>query len=175
MNDIKVSAKHFQNRITSTLDVGVFRLPRCSMLNVQCSYLFLFSALLLLTAIAGCGKKAMPSPPGAQPVPAVSDLSHEIAEDGVRLEWSVPTDFAGGEAIVSRAAMKLSDDMCEGCPLVFQQVAALRIHPLRSAFKQAYRDSPAPGYRYTYRVVLKTDNGRTGGASNLVTFDYGPE
>jgi hypothetical protein len=166
MNVIKAPEKPHQNRITSALDV------ECWMLDVGCSRFFVVLALVFLTTIAGCGKKAPPTPPGVAPIPTVSDLSYEVDGAGVHLEWTVPMDMAGGEAIVSRAGIKLSDDMCDDCPLVFQKVAAVPIYEQGSALKQAHRDSPSPGYRYTYRIVLKTDDGRTSAASNLVTFDY---
>lgn len=130
------------------------------------------SASAYIAGLAGCGKKGMPSPPGVEPAPAVSDLSYELEGTHVRLQWTVPSDIAGGEAIVSRAVTKLDDEMCDECPLVFQRVAVVSIHPQPGAETQTCLDSLSPGFRYTYRVVLKTDDGRTGGASNLVTFDY---
>lgn len=158
------------------MDVGVFRFPRCFPLeagfDVRRSCLFLFSVFFLLTAIAACGKKAMPSPPGSEPVPVVSDLSYKVDGAEVLLEWTVPNDISEGEVIVSRTETKISDETCDGCPQMFQQVVVLPIQPQPGALKQTCRDSLSPGFRYTYRVVLKTDDGRTGGASNLVTFDY---
>jgi predicted small lipoprotein YifL len=171
MDYIPVSTISIQNRKTSldlglwTLDLGLIRLSGRSSL-------LLISVLVLLAGIAGCGKKAMPSAPEASPVPAASDLSHEVDGGFVYLEWRVPMDITGGEAIVSRARTKLSDEMCDGCPLVFQQIAVLEIHPKRSALIQTYRESLSPGFRYTYRVVLKGERGRTSPPSNLVTFDY---
>lgn len=170
MNNAPVPAKPTQDRKTAALNIGVFRMPEPSMFDVRCSCLFLISVLLFFTAAAGCGKKGMPVPPGAEPVPAVSDLSHEVAGGYVHLEWTVPMDAAGGEAVVSRARTELSDG-CDGCPLVFQQVAVKSIHPMRGAVKQTFQEALTPGFRYTYRVVLKVD-GAAGGASNLVTFDY---
>jgi len=114
----------------------------------------------------------MPSPPDASPVPAATDLSYEIDGGEVRLKWTVPTDIEEGEAVVSRARIKLDGGMCEGCPLVFQQVAVLPIRSLRNALTQTYREPLTPGFRYTYKVELKTDRGRTGAPSNLATFDY---
>jgi hypothetical protein len=122
--------------------------------------------------MAGCGKKAMPSPPDAGPVPVVSDLSFSVDGGDVQLTWSVPRDISGGEAVVSRARAELGDEMCDGCPLLFQQVAVLPIHPQRPASTQTYRESLSPGFRHTYRVILKEDGGRTGTPSNPVTFDY---
>lgn len=117
----------------------------------------------------------MPSPPGVEPVPVVSDLSQKLDGTDVLLEWTVPNDTAEGEMIVSRAETKLNEETCDGCPLMFRQVAVLPINLQGSDSKQTFRDSLSPGFRYTYKVVLKTEDGRTGEDSNQVTFDYGPE
>jgi hypothetical protein len=172
MDKILVPAKPDQKRITSSFNFG----PRTSdlgplTLSLGPSSLLFFSLLVLLTAMAGCGKKAMPSAPDTRPVPPVTDLSHEVGGGYVHLEWRVPTDIIGGVAVVSRSRTKISDDMCDGCPLVFQQIAVLEIPPNRSA-PQTYREPLSPGFRYTYRVVLREARGRTSAPSNLVTFDY---
>lgn len=105
-------------------------------------------------------------------MPTVSDLSHKVEGNEVYLEWTVPAEFGRGEAIVSRARTELGDEMCDNCPLAYRRIAVLPIHPQHSSLTQRHRELLSSGFRYTYRVVLETNNGRTSAASNLVTFDY---
>lgn len=114
----------------------------------------------------------MPSPPGAAPVAAVSDLAYEMDGEHVMLTWTLPVGKGEGEAVVSRSQMKLAEDMCNDCPLVFQKVTTRPFSLNQATMKQTAGDSLSPGYRYTYRVVLEMNNGRTSAPSNLVTFDY---
>jgi hypothetical protein len=130
-----------------------------------------FSLLVLIMGAAGCGKKAMPSPPGAGPVTPVADLGSRLDGSHVILTWTLPAGKDEGEAVVSRAQTQLGPEMCEGCPLMYHQVAAIPFSMGQSAVDQSCQDSVSPGYRYTYKVILKMNNGRTSDPS-LVTFDY---
>jgi hypothetical protein len=62
--------------------------------------------------------------------------------------------------------------MCDGCPLVFQQIAVLEIESRQGVLTQTYREPLSRGFRYTYRVVIRGRRGRTSAPSDLVTFDY---
>ncbi len=150
------------------------------MSGIRRSVFFAISVMVLVLATSGCGKKAMPTPPESDPVAAVSDLSHEVHEGYVYLVWSIPDPvaegrFGRGEAVVSRARTRLEDDSCDGCPLVFQQVAVLPVSSGLGSVKQTHREALAFGFRYTFRVVLQMGRGRTSEPSNLVSFDWGEE
>ena len=104
---------------------------RPSYMSLHC-FLWLLCAVVAsmgsFSGIIGCGIKGMPSPPHVEPVPAVSDLSHQIEGEQVVLSWTVPDriregDFGNGEMMISRARIKLEDGPCTDCPLVFQRIA----------------------------------------------------
>ena len=150
------------------------------MSGIRRSVFFAISVMVLVLAASGCGKKAMPTPPESDPVPAVSDLFHEVHGGYVHLAWSIPDPvaegrFGRGEAVVSRARTRLEDDNCDDCPLVFQQVAVVPVSSGLGSVKQTHREAMTSGFRYTFRVVLQMGHGRTSGASNLVSFDWGGE
>lgn len=128
--------------------------------------------LVLAMGAQGCGKKAMPSPPGAGPEPVVDDLCSSLDGSDVVLTWTLPPGRGEGEAVVFRARAELGPEMCEGCPPDYQQVEALPFSLGQSPVGQSCRDLLLPGYRYTYKVVLKMDNGRTSAPSNIVSFDF---
>ena len=135
------------------------------------------TALVIASGVTGCGKKTLPVPPHAEPVPAVSDLSHEIDGAQVTLTWTVPGkvqqgSFGEGEMILSRARTKLADGPCTGCPLVFQRIAVLPFPWAGAGTRPSYSEGLEHGFRYTYRVVLHMDGGRSSGSSNLAAFDY---
>ncbi len=140
--------------------------------EIHCLWKYAIAVSIFLIVGAGCGKKAMPTPPNTAPVPAVSDLSYRIDGSDVNLAWTVPAGAGEGEAVVSRARTKLSDGECNECPLIFQRIAELPVSATQDAVKQTYREPLAQGFRYTYRVVLRKSGGRTSAPSNLVTFDY---
>jgi hypothetical protein len=74
--------------------------------------------------------------------------------------------------VVYRARTTLDDDACDDCPPVFQQVAVIPFASETGKVKHTHREDLAPGFHYTFRVVLQMSRGRTSGASNLVTFDH---
>lgn len=171
MDEILFSAERTNKWITPIFDVGR------SMFDVRRSVFLVFSALVFLAGSAACGKKAMPVPPKSDPVPAVSDLSHEIHGGYVHLAWTLPGPvadgrFGRGEAVVSRARTRLGDGGCDDCPLVFQQVAVQTVSSGKGMVDQTHREVLATGFQYTFRIVLQMGRGRTSAPSNLVQFDY---
>ena len=146
--------------------------------QMVCSfYAVAVCALVVFSGVAGCGKKALPLPPHAESVPRVTDLSHDIRDSQVMLTWTVPSAvkqgvFGEGEMILSRARIKLTDELCPECPLAFQRIARLPILRADNEPKPVYDEVVQQGFRYTYRVVLHMKSGRSSEASNLVVFDY---
>ena len=134
-------------------------------------------ASIAVSSIFGCGKKAPPLPPRSNPVPPVTDLSHELQDARVFLTWSIPDDvkrgaFGEGKSVLFRAETGLTDEPCPDCPLSFLRIAELPILHGESVPAPSYAEEVRRGFRYTYKVVLYMDNGVVGGPSNLIQFDY---
>ena len=133
--------------------------------------------VIAVSGILGCGKKAPPLPPHSDPVPPVTDLSHDLQGSRVVLTWSIPDEvkqgaFGEGEMILSRASTKLTGELCPDCPLVFQRIAVLPILRAKGEPNPTYEEEVQQGFRFTYKVVFHMDSGRSSGPSNLVAFDY---
>jgi hypothetical protein len=122
---------------------------------------------MFLGAGMGCGRKGPPVPPKAKPVPVVSDLAVVLEDGEARLSWSIPEGegmAAIDRFIVYRHRQPLLAPVCETCPVSFTRVA--EVEARRSPV--THTESIEPGYRYQYKVMGRTADGRTGGSSNTV-------
>jgi predicted small lipoprotein YifL len=133
-------------------------------------------------SLSGCGRKAPPVAPRPAPPPAVNDLSRQMQEDTLKLNWTIPKhkgkrhpDLEG--FFVYRSQKPLSESECPDCPLQFKLVADIGIETIKISEKKknghmTYRETLAKGYRYIYKVVAYDDSGSRFDDSNLVTFKY---
>jgi hypothetical protein len=156
--------------------------------NGGCLLVGLLASLLF---IHGCGRKAPPKPPQAEPLPVVKALTAELAEARVRLSWTMAplTDRLAHEAefVIYRDALSLAAGDCPTCPPQYELVAQLPYDPdaarnnaarmdatePNGGLKFQYIETVAGGYRYRYQVALRLVDGRQGEPSKSVevTFD----
>jgi len=132
--------------------------------------------------LSGCGRKAPPVAPRPAPPPAVNDLSRQMQEDTLKLNWTIPKhkgkihpDLEG--FFVYRSQKPLSESECPDCPLKFKLVADIGEKAVKSSAKltkgrMTYSETLVKGYRYIYKVVAYNDSGLRFGDSNLVIFNY---
>jgi predicted small lipoprotein YifL len=133
-------------------------------------------------SLSGCGRKAPPVAPRPAPPPAVNDLSRQMQEDTLKLNWTIPKhkgkihpDLEG--FFVYRSQKPLSESECPNCPLTFKLVADIGPKTIKASEKKekghmTYSETLATGYRYIYKVVAYDDSGSRFDDSNLVTFNY---
>jgi hypothetical protein len=137
--------------------------------------LLLLGLLAGLLAAGGCGRKAPPRPPQAEPLPVVKDLLARLDGERVALSWTLPplTGRLAQDAqfAIYRDDLSVSAGDCPTCPPHYQLVArvpydpnAVRINAARRGEKLRfqYTETVAGGYRYRYQVALRLVNGRQG-------------
>lgn len=125
-------------------------------------------AMVLLAAVltAGCGKKGPPRLPDTTAPDAVTDLTAVREGEAIVLRW---TGFAAAGYQVYRSAEPESEEVCEGCPVLFERVAKV---PMAgegtSPQRLTYRDPILPNTRYRFKVVPYDGQGQLGADSNVV-------
>ncbi len=137
-----------------------------------------FSILIaIIILLCGCGRKALPVPPGQKPPPTVNDLNSSIQGDMLRLTWTVPdekrkiaSDLDG--FIVYKSKTSLSESTCKECPVLFKRIADIPIEKKDVSKKTTYKETLAKGYRYIYKVTVYTNTGASGKDSNYIEFDH---
>ena len=137
---------------------------------------FIFIGILVtVLALAGCGVKGPPVTPKTPPVAKVAELVHSLDGATVILEWTLADSLSGKQTqkaafAIYRFRAKLSEPVCDTCPLVFEKVAAVPYTDTVGNRFSNVVDLDA-GYRYAFKVRLEID-GRSGADSNLVRFDF---
>lgn len=131
--------------------------------------------LVILALLGGCGKKTRPVPPaGTMPAP-ISDLRHELGEQGVTLIWSAPKRTEGGgklpyrikdyeifRAVVSAAEYAPDQPVTFGPPLT---IASEPDERGRMTYQEALL---RPQHRYIYQVRSRAGWLVTSAPSNRV-------
>jgi hypothetical protein len=139
------------------------------------------SAVLFLLLSLGCfrcGIKGPPVPPRQPQAPTVADLAYRVSDHAVTLTWRLPEPLSVGRATPAtfglyRSRTALADPACDGCPLVFEKVAAVAyVHT--DGHRYSIDVPVRSGYHYVFKVRLETD-GKAGPDSNLVQFDHLPD
>jgi predicted small lipoprotein YifL len=126
------------------------------------------------TAIpTGCGKKGPPELPDVKAPIGVSDLSVTVEGGDIVLSWTATAaqnEASGVEGyLIYRSAEPLSNDDCEGCPVLFKRGAKVPLvekdstRPLMN-----FKERLLPATRYRFKVVPYDAQGQLGPDSNIV-------
>ncbi len=119
-------------------------------------------ALVALIGISGCGKKTRPVPPDTVMPAPISDLSYQLDEKGVTLNWSYPRATVQGDRLpyriekfeLLRAVIPVKD-YCADCPIPFGPSIEIRAESGDKG-KVFYEETLLrPNHRYVYRVRSK--------------------
>ncbi len=142
-------------------------------------FVLALTALALLTLFGGCGYKDKPVAP-SQIVPRpVTDLRHQLSENGVTLTWSYPRETVTGDKILDIASFDLYravvpvEEYCESCPIPF--AAPIDI-PGGSLPDQGQRTATyqmtvlRPGNLYFFKVRSKSGWWSESQDSNIISF-----
>ena len=138
--------------------------------------------LLLLSAllVAGCGRKGAPRAPGLAVPAAITDLTAQVEDRGIRLGWSRPQVALDGRALTNLAAFvvfrKGTRADCPECRAAFRERAVLSVEDEGRFFRQSKygftdRDLRA-GTVYRYRVLVRLSDGSASGPSNEVSVEW---
>ena len=128
----------------------------------------LLCALLLWAG--GCGRKAPPRPPEADPLPVATNLKAQRQGDQVLLTWAL-APLSGRLAKDARFAVYRDDQpvdapACPGCPPRYVLVAQLPYNPNAPLGEMGlgfqFSDPVAAGHRYRYQIALRLNDGRQG-------------
>ena len=146
-------------------------------MKVKAVRLHIFAlALVALLALSGCGKKTRPVPPDTVMPAPISDLSYQLDEKGVTLNWSYPRATVQGDRLpyriekfeLLRAVIPIKD-YCADCPIPFGPSIEIRAESSDKG-KVFYEETLLrPNHRYVYRVRSKAGWFVSSGDSNTVS------
>ena len=126
--------------------------------------------ILLFTFLAGsCGFKSPPLVPDVKPPLALKDIRYKIFDNKVKIEWEMPDDNSlnksGLSGFLIYRSKKESDLDCNNCPVIFSIIG-------KPVTKNYYIERLEPGYKYVFKVIVKTNNNMTSPGSNFIEFNY---
>ncbi len=139
------------------------------------SILVLWTLVLVLQVLGGCGRKAPSTIPDRSPMIAVKDLQGSLDKDTVRISWRHSPDNSGAVGyIVLRAQSSLDKPNCPDCPQVFQKVDTVPVSRAlrRQQTEMEFVQNVMSGFRYTYKVRPYQSSGSQGPDSNLLVISY---
>jgi hypothetical protein len=134
-----------------------------------------FAAFLMCIALAnlawlGCGVKSVPIPPQAARPEKIQNLAGSSSKDGIRLTWSRPENYAGGEKMRDLEGFAISRSTGD---TPFQKIGEIQVtdqgrFQVQRTF--TYNDSETEvGSTYRYEVISNTTDGYHSEPSNTAT------
>ena len=120
----------------------------------------------LVIMVGGCGKKGPPRPPEKKKLPRVEDLRAVVADAGVVLTWTIPSDkgdVVGFNVYRSKSEPAISD--CPGCSREFELLTSMKVKAKQTQFQVIDQYIGARG-RFYYRVAPFDQRDRFGPESN---------
>ena len=131
----------------------------------------------VLYALAGCGMKTDPVPPGAVIPATIDDLTYRLDEKGVTLSWTYPPLSVQGTAIDNIRQFKIfkaekkEADFCPECPLNYDVVYELNASRLKPGKRIKFSDPDLKGnYHFFYMVQSHSGWNIYSNDSNSVNF-----
>jgi hypothetical protein len=114
-------------------------------------------------ALAGCGHKGgVQAPELVRPEPP-TDLAAGATPEGVRITWTRPTKYAGGQRMRDLGSFVVERSDADASPPKFERVGIVELQD-QKRFRQDRRleyldQDVAPGRGYLYRVRARTGDG----------------
>jgi len=136
--------------------------------------LLYFAAVAIAAVIpAGCGQKGPPKLPKVKAPVGVSNLAVKLEGGDIVLSWSVKKAEIEKSGVagyrIYRSAEPVSDEDCDGCPVLFKRGAKVPLVDKESKrLVLEYREAMLPGTRYRFKVVPYDAQGGLGPDSNIV-------
>ena len=139
------------------------------------------AALLIIFTFlpTGCGRKTPPVPPATVMPKIITDLHHQLDEQGVTLIWTAPARTVQGDKLDRIDGFELlravvaEDDYCEGCPIKFGRPIKIEPGATVPGGKVHYHETVLrPGYHYLYQVRTKLGWYHASNGSNIVSFAW---
>jgi predicted small lipoprotein YifL len=138
----------------------------------------LCSILVIISFLAGCGKKGPLMPPEALAPAAISDLRVEQKGAQFLVSWSRPAGEEGGRSLKDLAGFRLfkrevlpPGEDCEECPSAYQLAKSVDLEYLEgiavAGGRYVFTDNDlAEGKTYRYKVLSQKKDGTISRTSN---------
>jgi hypothetical protein len=134
-----------------------------------------FAALVICVALAnlvwlGCGVKSVPIPPEAARPEKILNLEGTSSNNGIRLTWSRPENYAGGQKMRDLGGFTINRSTGDA---PFQKVGEIMVND-QGRFQVertfTYTDKATEvGSSYRYQVISNTTDGYHSESSNTLT------
>jgi len=134
-----------------------------------------FAALVISVALAnlvwlGCGVKSVPIPPEAARPAKILNLEGSSSNNGIRLTWSRPETYAGGQKMRDLGSFTISRSTGDA---PFQKIGEIPVTDQgRFQVERTFNYTDAAtelGSTYRYQVISNTTDGYHSEASNTLT------
>ena len=134
-----------------------------------------FAALVICVTLAnlvwlGCGVKSVPIPPEAARPAKILNLEGTSSNNGIRLTWSRPENYAGGQKMRDLGGFTISRSTGDA---PFQKIGEIPVtdqgrFQVERTF--TYTDTATElGSTYRYQVISNTTDGYHSESSNIAT------
>jgi hypothetical protein len=135
-------------------------------------------AVLALLLAGACGHKGpVVAPELVRPEPP-TDVAAAPTPEGVRLTWTRPTKYAGGQRMRDLGSFLVERADADAEPPAFARVGTIELQDqtrLRQERRFAFVDyGVEPGRSYVYRVTARTLDGYTSAAAGPVRVRFTP-